>query len=362
MKPAPARSLIRRIVEATAPGAVSLALGAPAHPVPAAVKEALAEAVRAGDFGYTPNAGLPELRRAVAARFPEYGGEAAAVLITVGSQEALAVAIEGLIEPGDEVILPRRCYPSYPVLVERAGGRPVRADLEAGELPLSGRTRAILAGAPANPTGKTLSAPAVARLVAAVERAGGHLVWDGVYADLCFGPAPAPRPAGDRVVHVGGVSKSLAVPGLRLGWLAAAPPVVERLLGLHQHLVTCAPILSQKAALAGESLPPEVLAGVRDFYRRRWQRLRGGLERLPGVRWLEPAGAFYAYVDFRQRIGAASEAFAFRLAREGRVAIVPGEAFGPGEAGWARLSFATGMDALDLGIERLSAALEEQAE
>jgi aspartate/methionine/tyrosine aminotransferase len=159
------------------------------------------------------------------------------------------------------------------------------------------------------------------------------------------------------VLHVGGISKTLALTGLRLGWLVAPPATSAELLGLHQNLVTCAPSLAQTAAAAGFALPVTELEAIRDEYRRRWALMRELLAAIPGVRWREPAGAFYALVDLRERLGSTTE-LAFDLARRGEVLVVPGEGFGPGGQGWLRLSFSASEDAIREGMRRLAAALE----
>ncbi|HUO87000.1 MAG TPA: pyridoxal phosphate-dependent aminotransferase [Thermoanaerobaculia bacterium] len=353
-------SLIRRVTMAAAPGAVDLALGEPGHETPAAVRRALAEAA-AGPLTYTPNAGLPELRRALAGRRPHHGAGEDSVLVTVGSQEALALGVLGLVRGGDEVLVPRWAYPSYDVLPRLVGARVVRAELGEMAAAVGARTRLIVVGSPANPTGEVADREQLQRLAELVAERGGHLVSDEVYEELHLGAGRPAYPAAANVLHVGGISKSLAATGLRCGWLIADPALVARLLPLHQHLVTCAPGPSQAAALAGLSLPAADLEAIRDLYRGRWRTLRAALATVPGLRWVEPAGAFYVWVDLRQRLAGPTDAFALDLARRGEVLVVPGEAFGAEGQGRLRLSFAAAASDLEEGVRRLAAALDREA-
>jgi aminotransferase len=275
-------SLIRQVTAAAAPGAIDLALGEPGHETPVAVRRAVAEAA-AGPLRYTPNAGLPELRRALAATRPHHGGGADSVLVTVGSQEALALAVLGLVRGGDEVVVPRWAYPSYEALPHMVGARVVRAEVDGMAAAVGERTKLVIIGSPANPTGEVLRRDTWRRLAALADERGFLLLSDEVYAEVYLGDDPPPIPEGRNVLHVGGISKSLAATGLRCGWLIADPAVVARLVPLHQHLVTCAPVPSQRAALAGLTLPEAEHEAIRDLYRARWRRLEAALSTIPGL-------------------------------------------------------------------------------
>jgi aminotransferase len=348
-------SLIRQVAAAAAPGAISLAVGEPSHAVPAPVRQAIADSVARAEFGYTPNAGRTDLRRMLGARRPGHGGDERSTIVTVGSQEALALAVFGLVGEGEEILIPDIGYPAYDTLPRLAGAVPVRTPLDAVEAAVGPRTRMLIVGSPANPTGEVLSAERFAALAALAEERGFWLVSDEVYEELWLDAAPR-YPSGPRVLHVGGISKSLALTGLRLGWLVAPPDVTAQLQGLHQNLVTCAPSLAQVAALAGFAMDASELDAVRDEYRRRWATMRSALAGIRDVTWREPDGAFYCLADFRRRV-ADTTGLAFDLARRGEVLVVPGEAFGPTGAGWLRLTFASPEEAIREGVARLAAAL-----
>jgi aspartate/methionine/tyrosine aminotransferase len=231
----------------------------------------------------------------------------------------------------------------------------VRAPLDRFEAAVTPRTRLLIVGSPANPTGEVVAAERFQALADFAAERDLWLVSDEVYEELWL-QAPPSYPQGPRVLHVGGVSKTLALTGLRLGWLVAPPEVTAAVLGLHQNLVTCAPSLAQTAAQAGLGLPPVELEGVRDGYRRRWALMRELLAAIPGVTWRQPAGAFYVFVDLRARLASTTE-LAFDLARRGEVLVVPGEGFGPDGQGWLRLSFSSSEEDIREGMRRLTAAL-----
>jgi len=369
--PAPVRvlpplSLIREVLQAAAPGAVDLALGEPGHAPPpaalAAMRDAAAEALEArfsaaAAMRYTPNAGLPELRAAVAQSRP-FHGDAASVLITVGSQEALALVSLGLLAAGDEVLIPDLAYPSYEALPALAGARVRRAAWDRLEDSFSAHTRLVIVGSPSNPTGAVLSAARLAALAEQAALCGAWILLDEIYAPL-FDAAFAPRPASaaERVLLVGGVSKAFALTGLRVGWLVAPPEVVARLLPVHQHLVTCAPRPAQQAALAALASGDGTPAGARELYAALRRRAIAGLGAIGGLRVDDPLGGYYLWVDARARLGLATHSFALDAARAGSVLVVPGEAFGPAGAGYLRLSVAAGEAAVDAGMARLARAL-----
>lgn len=354
----PDLSLIRAVLERAAPGAIGLAHGAPTHPVPEPVLAALRAAVDAGRFDYTANAGVPELREAIAARRPHHGISGDSVVVTAGSQEALALAMLGLVGPGDEILISDLAYPSYESLARFAGARIARAPVADMADALTCRTRIVVVASPANPTGAVLTQEALEELAALADERGFWLLCDEIYEEIWLrGERPA-SPRGGNVIHLGGVSKSLGTPGLRLGWLIARPSVIARLVPLHQHLVTSAPSLSQAAAVAGLRLPEADLDGVRAYYRERWQATRAALATLPPeVEWQQPDGAFYVLLDV-SRLVPDTLRFALEQARGGTVLVVPGEAFGPDGSGRLRISFGAPPEDLAEGVERLRQALD----
>src|SRR5436190_1390779 len=260
---------------------------------------------------YTPNAGLPELRAAVARSRPVHGEDGASALITVGSQQALALVCLGLLAPGDEVLIPDLAYPSYEALPGLVGARVRRAPWERLGESFSASTRLVIVGSPSNPTGAVLSAARLEALADQAALCGAWILLDEIYAPLFEGAfAARPASAAERVLLVGGVSKAFALTGLRVGWLVAPAEVVARLLPVHQHLVTCAPRPAQQAALVALASGDATPAEARTLYARLRRRAILGLGAVGDLQVDDPGGGYYLWVDVRARLGLATRAFA----------------------------------------------------
>ena len=270
-----------------------------------------------------------------------------------------------LLNPGEEVIVPEPCYVAYQPCVSFAGGVPVgvptRAedgfaiDVDAVESAITDRTKAVLIGSPANPTGAVQPPEVLRALVALAERHDLYLVSDEIYDRLtyngthhCLGAVPGAR---ERTVVLGGFSKAQAMTGWRVGWLAAPAPIADLALRVHQYTMLCAPHVSQVAAVeALRSAEGDVAEMVADYDRRRRVFVKG-LREL-GLECPEPAGAFYAFPSIR-RSGLDSETFAERLLKSESVAVVPGGVFGPSGEGHIRCSYATALPQLEEALERM---------
>ena len=354
------KTLIRRIFEAAPTGAVNLGLGEPEGPTPEQVAEGGLRSVREGRTGYTPTAGRRDLLEAIAAGrteavSPEH------VVVTAGSQEALFAALMLFVEPGREVLVPDPGYPAYPNIVELLGGIPVRYTLEASAgyrldaaVVLEGITAdtcAVILNAPANPTGAMHRRDQLELLLAGLRERGLPFISDEIYSGLaweqpCMSPAELSPDGG---IVVSGLSKTHAMTGWRIGWAIAPRGLVEPLTAVHQHLVTCAPSISQGAALA--ALAP---GGVQAAGRIR-ERLARGLElmdrelgKLPGIRYRRPDGGFYFFIQVSGCTD--SERLAFSILEQEQVVTIPGVAFGPGGEGCLRLSFAAAAADIVAGV------------
>jgi aminotransferase len=348
---------------------VSLGVGEPDFVTPWRIREAGIYALEHGHTTYTGNAGLPELRRLIcddlAKRYDAHYAPDRECLITTGVSEGLDLALRVLLNPGEEVIVPEPCYVAYQPCVSFAGGTPVgvptRAedgfaiDVDAVEAAVTDRTKAILIGSPANPTG-AVQPPAVLRaLVALAERHDLYLVSDEIYDRLtytgthhCLGAVEGAR---ERTVVLGGFSKAQAMTGWRVGWLAAPGPIADLALRVHQYTMLCAPHVSQVAAVeALRSAEGDVAEMVADYDRRRRVFVKG-LREL-GLECPEPAGAFYAFPSIRSS-GLDSETFAERLLKAESVAVVPGGVFGPSGEGHIRCSYATALPQLEEALKRM---------
>ena len=247
-------------MEAAPPDAINLGFGEPTFETPAPIVKAAHEALDGGRLGYTANAGLPELRRAIA-NYAGAGLREDSVLVTVGAQEALFAIAMAWLDPGDEVLVPDPGFPAYPAVVRLAGAVPVAYPLPASQgfrfraqildSLLSPRTRAVILNTPANPTGVVTSREELHHVA---ELAAAHdllVISDEVYRELYFGERPPSYldVSSDGLV-VSSLSKSASMTGWRVGWAAGAAERLEPIKVLHQYAVTCAPTHSQKAALS----------------------------------------------------------------------------------------------------------------
>jgi aspartate aminotransferase len=364
---------------------IGFGAGEPDFPTPDYIVEAAVAAARdPRNHRYTPAAGLPELREAVAAKTARdsgYAVSASQVLITNGGKHAVYQAFATLVDPGDEVLLPAPYWTTYPEAIRLAGGVPVEvlADETAGylltvdqlEAARTDRTKTLLVCSPSNPTGAVYPPE---QLRAIGEWALQHGIWvvtDEIYEHLVYGdarfsslPVEVPELA-DQTVVVNGVAKTYAMTGWRVGWLIGPPDVVRAATNLQSHQTSNVANVSQRAALAAVAGDLSAVAQMRESFDRRRLTMVRMLSDIEGVSCPEPEGAFYAYPSVKGILGreirgqrpTSSAALATLILEEAEVAVVPGEAFGP--SGYLRLSYALGDDDLIEGVSRIQKLLGE---
>lgn len=362
------RSPIRRFTNLArqTPGCILLTIGEPDFATPEPIKAAARAALDAGLTHYAPNQGTPELRQAVSA-FETRRGMACTpeqVLVTAGATGALFTALTGILNPGDEVIVPVPAFNLYETVITIAGGRAVRLDTaplgyqltpEAVEQAITPKTKAILLNSPNNPTGVVLNRMSLEAVKQAVLGRGIYILCDNVYDRLTEADKPdlSLDPAlGEQLLLCQSFSKPYAMTGWRVGYLVGPPGVVERLVLLNAAEIASVPTFLQAACAA--ALDVDISAMAQTYARRRAYTCQR-LNRM-GLAYPMPQGAFYVFPDI-SRFGLSSEEFCTRMIREAGVAAVPGACFG-GE-GHIRLSFACGDDALEAGLDRLAAFLAE---
>jgi aspartate/methionine/tyrosine aminotransferase len=350
------------------PRTLDLTLGQPARPPDEDLVERAFDAFREGPPGYTENAGLLALREAIAAHHGRAGPEE--VIVTVGSEQAVYLALTAALAPGDEVLVPDPGYPAYPGIVKLLGAVPVGYPVsrEAGLVPrvedllarATPRTRAVVWNTPSNPFGRMPGPGESARLAAEARARGWVVVSDEIYRDLRYDGAPFSSPADhDReVLLVSGLSKSCALTGFRLGYLLGSPSFVRQATLAHQLMVTCAPRPSQLLALEIFREPARLGAHLPGYAATRRALARAAPEALPeGARLHLGDGAFYAVLDVEPWLsgspGRRTLDLALRLLDEVDVAVVPGVAFGPSGDWFLRLSFAGDADAAEAGLRRI---------
>lgn len=358
---------------------VSFGAGEPDYPTPEHIVEAAIAAARdEANHKYTANAGLVELREAIAERMSADDGldiRPSQVLVTNGGKQAVYQTVAALIDPGDEVIVPAPYWVTYPEAIKLAGGVPVEvptgvdagfkvsvAQLEAAWTP---RTKALMFVSPSNPTGAVYDPEETAAIGRWAAERGVWVLSDDIYQYLVYGNArftslPAVTPElGDRWVIIHGVSKTYAMTGWRVGWMVGPKDVIDAASRLQSHATSNVSNISQRAALAAITGPDEPVARMREGFDRRRQTMHRMLSSMNGVTCAEPLGAFYCFPSFQThidsgRFGSTIDLCAAAL-EEAEVALVPGEAFGA--PGSARLSYALGDDDLVTGLERLGGFL-----
>ncbi len=362
---------IRRFFDivSTMEDVVSLGIGEPDFVTPDRIRQAGIDSVESGFTAYTSNSGLLELRQALAAHLQRLYGvrydHEDEILVTVGVSEAMQNAMLALIDPGDEVIVPEPCFVAYGPSVVFAGGTPVPvatrvedafqvtgAEIEAAVTP---RTKGILIGYPNNPTGAVMTRERLLEVAAVAEQHDLLVFSDEIYDRLvygvehtCFASLPGMR---DRTILMGGFSKAYAMTGWRLGYLAARDEIAMAVRKIHQYAIMSAPTMSQYAALEALRSGEEDVQRMCAEYDRRRKFLVDGLNTI-GLPTFEPQGAFYAFPQV-DHLGLSSEAFAEGLLESQRVAVVPGDAFGPSGTGFVRACYAVSMEKLESAVERI---------
>jgi len=366
-----ASSGIRRFFDlvASMEGVISLGVGEPDFPTPWHIREAAIYSLEKGYTMYTSNLGIPELRRELSRYLKDsynldYDPDSE-LLITVGVSEGVDLATRAILDPGDEVIMADPCYVSYNSCVILAGGRPIMvptnqksnfelsaADIEAR---ITDKTKAILIGYPANPTGAVMSRDKLAQIAEVARRHQLLVISDEIYARLVYGVehtcfATLPRMK-ESTILLGGFSKAYAMTGWRIGYAAASKEVIAAMFKIHQYTIMCAPTMGQVAAIeALKSGDDSVAEMVEDYNRRRLVMVKG-LNKI-GLPCFEPKGAFYAFPSIKGT-GMTSEEFAEKLLIEEKVAAVPGNAFGECGEGYVRCCYATSLADIEEALLRM---------
>jgi len=351
---------------------VHLEFGEPDFDTPSHVVDAACDAATNGQTNYTHNAGIPALRTAVAEYLDRDGGPRpdpdSEVVVTTGGVEALHLAILTVVNPGDRVVVPTPAWPNPISQTRLAGGVPVEVPMpaEEGFAPDPGRiidavgpdTAAVVLTSPSNPTGRVFPPSAVERVVETAREYGAYVLADEVYRDLTYGERP-PRVATvadseEWVLTVGSVSKTYAMTGWRVGWLAGPADVCSQVTKIHESTTSCVNTPAQHAAVAALTGPQEPVAEMRAAFRDRRDYVLGRLDEIPAVSAARPEGAFYVFVDVSGLEDDSSD-IAKRLLSEYGVVTAPGSAFGAGGEGHLRLSFANSRDRLAVGLDRFEA-------
>jgi len=352
---------------------ISLTIGEPDFTTPEPITRAAIASLEAGETHYTANGGMIELRELISENLHNrYGVDydpRAELIITVGASEAVDASLRALLDPGDEVIYHDPCFVAYAPCIALAGGVPVRigtsdatsfeVSAEQIEAAITPRTKAIFLGYPNNPTGAVLSRDKLAAIADVAERHDLLVISDEIYdrlvygdhAHTAFGALPGMR---ERTVLIGGFSKSYAMTGWRIGYVAAPAGLMTGIAKVHQYGIMCAPTSAQFAAVEALRIGEPFVQAMHDEYDRRRRLMTDRLNRM-GLLCFEPKGAFYCFPNVTDATGLDDETFAQRLLDEERVAVVPGAAFGPSGAGHVRACYATAYEQIVEAMDRMDA-------
>jgi aspartate aminotransferase len=358
---------------------ISYAAGEPDFPTPQFIVDAAAEALHnPANFRYTPAAGLPVLREAIAAKTLRDSGldvDPSRIIVTNGGKQAVYQAFQAVVNPGDEVLLPAPYWTTYPEAIRLADGEPVEVfagadqdykvtveQLEAARTP---RTTVLVFVSPSNPTGAVYSPEETAAIGEWALEHGIWVITDEIYQNLVYEGARAVSiveavPAlAEQTILVNGVAKTYAMTGWRVGWMVGPKDAIKVAANLQSHLSSNVNNIAQRAALAALTGPQTEAEQMRTAFDRRRRLIVAELAKIEGVTVPNPLGAFYVYPDVRGLLGrewagttpTTTLELADLILDKAEVAVVPGEAFGP--SGYLRLSYALGDEALLEGVQRL---------
>jgi len=348
---------------------ISLGIGEPDFDSPPAIVDAGIKSLREHKTHYTSNRGIMPLREALSQHIENLYKVSYSpkdeIVITVGGSEALVVACNAILNPGDEVILPTPCFVSYQGVITLAGGVSVEVpcrmennfmpDPEELEKAVTNKTKAILINFPNNPTGAVADKETLIAIGKIAEKHDLIVISDEIYDRLvygvehvCFSALPGMR---DRTILVSGFSKNYAMTGWRIGFVCAPTGLTQGIARIHQYIIMTAPTMAQYGALEGLlSCEDDVQKMIVEYDRRR-KLIVEGLNYI-GLPTFEPRGAFYAFPKVSVT-GLDDEEFSNRLLQEKHVAAVPGSAFGLAGKGFVRCSYATAVDQIEEALDRI---------
>src|ERR1700724_37347 len=343
--------------------------GEPDFDTPEHIKAAAIEALQAGFTKYTPSSGIPELRQAIAEKLAADNGltyRASQVVVSNGAKHACYNAILATCQPGDELVIPSPYWVSYPDRVRLVGAEPVivptmernawKMRAEDFENAMTPRTKMQILNSPCNPTGSVYTAEEMQAIVDVAAEEVIYILSDEIYEKLVYDDAKhvsvasLSKEAYDLTITVNGFSKSYAMSGSRLGYLAAPEAVAKAVDSIQSHSTANPSSFSQRGALAALKGDQQAVSDMREEFDMRRNYMIDRLSKIPNVTAVKPQGAFYVLVNISQ-LGLTSQNFADRLLSKANVAVVPGAAFGDDRT--IRLSYATSIDIIKKGLDRL---------
>jgi aspartate/methionine/tyrosine aminotransferase len=356
---------------------IHLNIGRPDFDTPAHIKEAAKKALDEGKVHYSSNYGIPELRTALAEKFKQENNLSydpnKEIIVTVGGNEAVLMTMMGLLDPGDEVLIPDPCWLNYFYCVRMAGANPISVpalqehdfvpQLEDFRSRITSKTRMIVINTPNNPTGAVFSAEALGQLAQLAKEKDLYVLSDEIYEKMVYdgsrhisiGSLPGMK---QRTITVNGFSKNYSMTGWRLGFVAADSEVISALVRIHQYATICATSFAQYGAVAALTGPQTDIENmIREFDRRR-VLVYNALKEMPGIDVVKPLGAFYIFPSIKET-GKTPDEMTLYLIEEAKIAVVPGSVFGDYGNESIRISYANSYENLEKAMESMHAALKK---
>ncbi len=353
---------------------VHMEVGEPDFDTPTHIKDAAKWALDRGMTKYTPSAGVPELREAIAQRFQGKGLEISAknVIVTPGAKHAIFCALVAALDPGDEVLVPSPCW-TYEAMVKISGGKPVfvetsakngfKPDADKVRASLTSKSRMILLNYPNNPTGTVMNYEEIQPILDIAIDQDLLVLSDDIYDSLVYAgeqasPITLPNMA-KRTIGINGFSKTYAMTGWRVGYAVAPENFIAEMTKIQQASTTCTSGFVQAAAITALQGPQKFVSEMREEYRKRRDEFVKSLNSVDGIECLKPDGAFYVFPSIKS-LKMTSLDFCEALLREKGVAAVPGSGFGPSGEGHVRLSYATSMQNIRQAVSLIREFVEER--
>lgn len=353
---------------------ISLSVGEPDFPTPWCVREEAFYHLKKGHTSYTSNWGLLELREEISKYMRKYGMNYEPqneILITVGASEGVDAVLRAILNPGDEIIVCQPCYVNYTPLAELCAAKVVPLDTSVNgfyptasqiESLVTPKTKAVMICSPNNPTGTMIPKDELEKIAEVVKKNQLWIISDEIYCELSYDGAEHVSVGSfegmkDYTIILNGFSKSFAMTGWRIGYIAAPAELLAQIVKLHGYNTICAPIFSQYAAIEGLRNGWSEVEKMRVSYKQRRNLMCDAFRKM-GLPVPEPAGAFYIFPDI-STTGLSSEEFATRLFQKHNVAVVPGSVFGLGGEGHIRCCYATAVDKIKIALEKIAEFIEE---
>jgi aspartate aminotransferase len=386
IKPSPTLAMNAKALSMRAAGidVISFGVGEPDFDTPRHIREAAAQAMEEGFTRYTAVGGIPELKDAIVEKFRHDNNlnyESEEVMVSCGGKHVLYNLAQAFLNPGDEVIIPAPYWVSYPPIVTLAGANPVvvgteeendfKMSPESLEAAITPGTRLLVLNSPSNPTGSVYTESELRALTEVISKHDIWVVSDEIYEELIFGDRPfysiaqVSEEAKSKTFIVNGVSKTYAMTGWRIGYVAGPREVIAGMTKIQSQSTSNPNSIAQKAAVAALNGPQDSIRAMLEAFNERRQYLVQRLNAIKGVQCNMPGGAFYAFPNFSHYFNAETEGERIKdsvdlceyLLTEARVALVPGMAFGDDD--FIRFSYATGLETIKEGLDRIENALEK---